>query len=342
MVEGLFTLGYLLIQGIIEMSATESTNKNNRLMMREQNQFNADEAQKTREWESIGAQMERAEDAGVNPVAVAMQNGMTFGGSSSAQASASPTIPFQSPLSAFANALNTSMQTITTGSYAWEQSKTERAQRQPQIDQMKATAEQLKATTNNLNLDAHYKNIVNEYERDMREWTLNGMKADFELTYAEQNKMYKEIERMDVELEKIWQDIMLEMAQEQLIDAETQKTLTDTHLNYLRMDEVLATIDNINANTSLVNEQANGIALDSDEKALQLGLKKKYATKYMNAYEAQLEAISANCKRSVRDCNWFIFDKLFNRASQSVHNSMGLGTAGGAVVGAVGKLAVAP
>lgn len=336
----------LIAMGIISAIGTiinniEQNDANNALMER-QNQFNKQQAKEAREWSSLPNEMSRAEEAGVNPVAVAMQAGNAFGSSSTSQASASQSIPSVNKLDGVVNGFSNLFNSVTSGTYNWEQANTERARRQPYIDNMKASTENLKSSTNNLNLDAHYKNIVNEYERDMREWTINGMKADVELTYAQQNALYKEMEKADVEMEKIWQDICTSMAQEGLLDAESEKTMAETRLTYMRMDEVLATIENINANTNLTNEQATGVALDSGEKAIQLCLKKKYAQQYMNAYESQLKAIAANAKVSVRDANWFLFNKLFGKVSNQVHNMAGLGSADAALISTAAKLAAVP
>lgn len=65
------------------------TGKTQERLNAQQNEFNHNEAQIEREWNSIGSQMERASSAGVNPISIAMQNnGMNFGGTSNAQASA--------------------------------------------------------------------------------------------------------------------------------------------------------------------------------------------------------------------------------------------------------------
>lgn len=127
----------------INAEAQRDTNISNERIHKEDRDFNAAEAEKTRLWESAGQRMERNIEAGINPV-LGMED-VTGGQSSGAQASSPSPIPMQAPqidLSGVAQGVNAAIQIAKVGA---EKSKlnadTKQALQQAKILEIQSTKE---------------------------------------------------------------------------------------------------------------------------------------------------------------------------------------------------------
>lgn len=92
---GVATAAATIASAEINREAQEETNAMNYQIHREDNEFNAAEAQKTREWNSASAIMERNKEAGINPVLGG--ESATPNTPSQAQASSAPAPTMQAP-----------------------------------------------------------------------------------------------------------------------------------------------------------------------------------------------------------------------------------------------------
>lgn len=162
---------------------TEENEKNRQFQSREaeiQRAWEVEQAKAAREWDSIGAQMERAAKAGVNPISIAMQNG---GINSSATTSIPSAPPYPTGSAGlmhngvldFASAVFSGIGTFAEQRLKQSQSDDIVAMRQYNIAEKIANTDHLKQLCRGVELSNSAQYIQNQWLDVMNQATYDGM-----------------------------------------------------------------------------------------------------------------------------------------------------------------------
>ena len=229
-------LAYALIAAGSVLS-TYFTNKQNKEESANQRQWQEHMMDKQNEYNRLTNQVSRAEEAGVNPLAITMGNGLSVTGNTSVSPGNYQLPNLLDPMSL----LGSSASGLASAFNSAQQGLSDKTFRGARLDQIQNQNQQILSYTKNLNASTDAQLIANKYADARELWALAGYKADVSLTYAE-------VAKINASTRETIQNIKNLIASE----AETQSIIK---LNYLRMDEVLAHIDSLKADTDYTEQK---------------------------------------------------------------------------------------
>ena len=303
-------LGYAII-ALGSVLSTYLTNKQNKEESATQREWEEEQVDKQNDYNTPLNQVKRSQEAGLNPIAMSMNGGSLF-----SSVSASPN-SYQLPqLYDPMSMLGQSGEKIASAFSSLQSGLSDKTFRTARLQQINEQNEQIKAYVKQLNASTDAQLIANKYADQRELWALSGHKANFDLSYSE-------IARNNATVKQLNESI------KNLI-AERSKTQSEIDLNYLRLDEVLAHIanlesetlvnesrvDNIDADTSLKGVQSSNIQAGTDLINAQTAGKKLENSKYVELtdqviaqYSETIKKIQADTDLTEQQAYWYVFDK---------------------------------
>ena len=179
--------------------STIYTNKANKSSMQSQQDWNEDMMNKQNEYNLPSNQVQRLQDAGINPTSLGMGQGMQVSGNTSATANPYNLLPMSDPFSMASNSLLSNMSAFK----AQQEGKTDMSLRQLRFEQMQVENESLRQQAINWNLSNEAQIILNKYLDAREQYALLGEKANLNLTYSQISELNQKIANMRYELQEI-------------------------------------------------------------------------------------------------------------------------------------------
>lgn len=318
-----------ILAAVVTAGATylgaKNTNKTNRQINESNNAFNAEEAEKTRDWNDIGQQMQRAQDAGVNPVAIAQsQGGLNFGGTSNAQAQASTPLPVTNPFAGISSV----MEAVSSGSLDIAKATTENRMRDVEYQSRVAQIDQTKATVANLTANTASVQISNKYLDAVNQAELAQAKSQTHLNYRQSANVDKYTEVADFQLRNTLPAEMVQYADQHKINLLNQEEIV-AHIGNIYADTILKGQQGelLNAQTQLTNSQTEGQNLDNLKTAETLDL-------YLQQYDIAIKTADAQLRLTEKEKKAFWIKTIAGGVKDI---GIGVGSAVGGVVGGLAK-----
>lgn len=240
-----------LLGSLFGIANSALQNRYNKKLMREQNQFNADEAAKQRDWQeymynqysSPSAMVEQYKAAGLNPALSGNTTGQTFSGSS---AQASQSIPSADPGLTSLVPLFIEMLDL----------KDKFKNTQSQRDLQKEQAETEDSKQRNLDADTEGKKIENQFKPDILKQNLEQGKLNIENSTIGINLALEDLKQKPLEYAQRISNLSNDSVNRKFTIAATNKTLEETATERLKQAGLV--IDNRNKylmSTSIILEQ---------------------------------------------------------------------------------------
>lgn len=332
------------------VTAQREANEMNYQIMKEQNAFNAAEAQKTRDWNSIGEQMARARAAGLNPVAEAMaNNGMNMSAGDSAQASASmpPTmLPETNQAASLMEA---------AGSFALNgmQAITEANARKAKIELINSQIAENLENAKNLGFSSATLQKGLEWYDVEKMSEVQQRRAETKVKLSDKAKIDRELKEMvdswDERLTSIIMDNNLKWHQSAEIEQLIQKYASEIDLNEASVDNLRHQNENLDARTQesrsqtelnqsqteQTKEETIGIHADNAEKLARAKIAEELTNLYYDSMQAAYDLTKANTTLSNKEARWYAASQI-----SEIFKNVGVGIGGVAAgVGQVVKMA---
>ena len=333
--------------GATGVTAQREANEANKELMQQQNQFNAEQAEITRNWNSIGEQMSRAQAAGVNPISVAMANGgANMGGDSQAQAAAAPT-PQMMPETNQTAALNEAMASLMQSSASAFETAMLTGSKKALYDSQR---QEVAANIDNLHINTQTQAALLPY-------TLAQAKADIYNTHAQTRLTKQQYNNLKQDYEQSQQRF------ENMFPIEFETALANREVSWLNVDKVTQEIANLEvteemlrsetyqnyAHSSWLESQTEGQDISNELEAEKIKYKEWLAQTYAETAAEELKGLSTRNNISAEDLahyeKRFVMEKKGNRAQRFRDYSLGVGSIAkgvGDAIGSITKMAPRP
>lgn len=297
-------LAYALIAAGSVLS-TYFTNKQSKEESDKQRQWQENMMDKQNEYNRLSNQFDRAEEAGVNPLAMTMGNGLTVSGNTSVSPGNYQLPNILDPMSM----LGSGASNLASAFNSTQKGLSDKTFRVATLDQIQNQNQQILAYTKNLNASSDAQIIANKYADARELWALAGNKADVSLTYAQ-------VAKTNASTRETIQNI------KNLIASEIESQ-TNIELNYLKMDEVLAHIDSIKADTALteqktlesvaktaeIEQNTDLLSAQTDKTTQEADRYGELTDKVIAEYDALIKKYIAETGKTEEEAYWILFDK---------------------------------
>lgn len=279
-----------ILGALISAVGTAATNI---ALSERQRKFNEQYQDKMNEYNLPENQVQRLKDAGINPNSVAMGGSTVVNGNSSAPINPYTTPQIADPMSLASNSF-----------LSLAQGRTEDQMRDVRVREAEANITNMMSSAKNLDVDTQYQSILNGYAAAMQEAALNEKRGKAAESWAnvaltrQQSRWYR-------------QQI------EQVIPEQLKNYLAERNVNILRLDEMLAAIDNYTADTNLKQSQAAEVqqktaleAAQTEGQEIENKNAQDIANQVIAQYKAMIEKLSAETGKTTEETFWMLFDEL--------------------------------
>lgn len=293
-----------ILGALISAVGTAATNI---ALSERQRKFNEQYQDKMNEYNLPENQVQRLKDAGINPNSVAMGGSTVVNGNSSAPINPYTTPQIADPMSLASN----SFLSLAQGS-------TEEKMRDVRVREAEANINNMMSSAKNLDVNTEYQSILNGYAAAMQEAALREKGAKTAESWSNVAVARQVTRKYQFEVDKI-------------LPEELSKIVSERNINVLRLDEILALIDNYQADTALKGAQKEEAFAAADRNEAQAALaeqqevgqviENKNAQDIANAvlahYKAAIEDLMAKAKLSREEAETLVLREIMN---SSVYN----------------------
>lgn len=317
-------LGYALLAAG-SLFSTYKTNKTNKEIYQQQNEFNESMQDKQNDYNLPKNQVDRLLDAGINPIAGTMANGMSVSGNTSAGINQSTAFPFVDPFTQLSNNALSLMNSYKLNA----EGKTSNSLRQYEIERIKAQTSDYLANVVKLGVDTKGQMIANDYAVALNELALERGKSEIDLNYQQIAYLNSQKQKIEYELTTV-------------LPQEVQESISRTHLNVLEQDRVVAEIERCFAETDLaaVKSELVGAQVSTEldrQQNIQSDTELRQSEKksldqqiqlFLDTYDAQMSIAASKAKISKKEANSYYLRQILSRGQAG---SAALSGAAGAI-----------
>lgn len=317
-------LAYALIAAGSVLS-TYFTNKQSKEESDKQRLWQENMMDKQNEYNRLTNQFERAEEAGVNPLAMTMGNGLSVSGNTSVSPGNYQLPNILDPMSM----LGSGASNLASAFSSAQQGLSDKTFRGARLDQIEQQSNKIREEIVNLHASTDAQLIANKYADELNLWAIAGKKADVSLTYAQVASTNQIARKTAQEIKNLV--------------TENFKTGTDIQLNYLNMHDVLAHISSQykdielkdseivknQAQTDVLNAQEHNINASTDLLSAESDLKNQEAQRYgevtdkvIAQYDAAISQIQAETGKTRQEAYWIWFDKVDSQSISILGNRL--------------------
>lgn len=279
-----------LLAALISSVGTAVTNI---ALSERQRKFNEQYQDKMNEYNLPENQVQRLKDAGINPNSVAMGNGTVVTGNQSASINPYSTPYIADPFSLASNSF-----------LSMSQGTTENQLRDVRKREADANIQTMMSSAKNLDVGSEYQSILNGYAAAMQEAAISEKQGRSAESWANVGVMRQQTR---------WYQQQIE----QVVPEQLKNYLAERNVNILRLDEMLAAIDNYHADTNLKNQQASEVqakaALEtaqSEGQSIENANAQEIANHVIAHYKTMINKLSAETGKTQEETFWMLFDEL--------------------------------
>lgn len=317
----------LLIGSLIGVVADVATGLYNNSENKNENAINRNWQEsmmdKQNEYNTPANQMQRLQEAGINPATIGMASGTVQGGNLSAGVGSSPTLPV-SNLGSISGSLSQIMNAFKSGAEGNDIKST----REARINQILQHNAEMKANAELIGAKKSEQDIINNYADARELYAREGQKADIEVTYQQAAMFKQNARKFQYEVEHI-------------LPEELKLKVQQGKLNVLDMDKVVAEIADLKASAHLKSEQSKTEGTKQELNMAQTGLVEDqqiqtqeqtklteeeiayYADlqeKYLEYYQSMIDKNSADTGLTKEETYWYQFKLLSDAASHGIYD----------------------
>lgn len=318
------------------------TNKTNKEIYENQNAFNEQMQDKQNEYNLPSNQVDRLKDAGINPVAGLMSNGLSVSGNTSAPINQSTAFPFVDPMTQLSNNALSLMNSYKMNA----EGKTANSLRQYEIDRIKAQTSDYLANVAKLGVDTKGQMIANDYAVALNELALSKGKSEISYTYQQIATLRAQEDKLKYEITSV-------------LPQQVQESISRTGLNVLEQDKVVAEIErifyeeeNLSSQTALnqseIEKNAASVGLMEAQTATETARRENIEVStdvaksektsldqqiqlFLDTYDSQIQFAASRAKLTKKEANTFYLRNLISGGKAA---SSGAAATIGAVAGA--------
>lgn len=296
------------------------TNQANKDLMSDQQKYNTDVMDKQNQYNSPVEQVNRLQNAGINPTNMGMASGQIQGGQS-APANPLQLLPMSDPLLSASNGVLS----MASAYHNKEQGKDLSSTREARILQTKELANLYRQNAQNYNLKNAEQEIVNQYANMRELWAVNGLKASAFANYAQANKFQVEYKSetyrlehiLPAELIKIIADTGVSIWDQSRIMAEIHDFETHSKKNEAETQESEARAGLLDSQKSLTEQQTEterftttSTMYGSRIKGVEANYSSELQDLYLRQYNASIANLEANTGLTKEETYWKVFDEM--------------------------------
>jgi hypothetical protein len=295
-----------ILGALISAVGTAATNI---ALSERQRKFNEQYQDKMNEYSLPENQVQRLKDAGINPNSVAMGGSTVVNGNSSAPINPYTTPQIADPMSLASN----SFLSLAQGS-------TEEKMRDLRVREAEAKISNMMSSAQNLDVASEYQTILNGYAAAMQEAALSEKSAKTAESWSNVAVARQVARKYQFEVENT-------------LPEELKKIVSERKINVLRLDEILALIDNYKADTALKGAQKEEAFAAVDRNEAQAGLAEQQevgqvienrnaqdiANAVLKHYAAAIEDLKAKAHLSEEEAETLILREIINSPITNYH-----------------------
>lgn len=301
---------------LLSLISTIHTNQSNRQLAEEQRNWSEQMQDKENEYNLPENQMNRLREAGISPMALQMGKGFDVSGNTSASVNPYQVPQMLDPMSIASNSLLSMM----SADKARAEAKTEDDAREVRIANIREQTNKYKEEVVMLGLDAVSQQIANDYAGILNEVAVAKNLSDIGLNEA--NISYLD-SLTDTNLYKL----------KEVLPQELQLLVDKHELNILDQQEVVARIQNINADTTLKKEETlteiekqHNLKTESDLLASEDEDVRNRIKLFLETYDDVSAQIANESKLSKRQVQGFWVNTILHGAMSTGAAAGGAGT----------------
>lgn len=284
----------VVLAAALQAGSSLMTNISNVALSERQRNTSIEMQDKMNQYNSPEEQVKRMRAAGLNPN---ISNGQVIGANESA-----PYQSYQLPQ------LRDLMSDASNSSLTLAQAKTEDAMRQVRIEEAQANIDNLAANSVKLGLESENLRIVNQFAAAEKQAAIGLTKAQTRYTWADIRKVNQESRNLAYQLKNV-------------LPAEVMKSLSESNVNVLRLDEILATIANIKASTEQTEAQTELIQSQTEGQDISNTNAQEIANQVIAQYKATIKKLAAETNKTEEEVFWMLFDGLDRNFNVSILGS---------------------
>jgi len=287
--------------------------QNNRDLMQLQHEYNKYAFAAENEYNKPKYQIERLQEAGINPSTLAMNGGQVVGNNQSA--SMLPMTPLQTDFGSIFSGLISS---LANSRLMNAQAKTEDQMRQVRYENVQKQNNELDARVRGLNASATAQEICNQYAHAREIWSLKKSQSEVSMNLGQRAVYNEQVKRFRYELDNI-------------LPADLMKIISETNVNIMSLDEMTAAIadyyskiDERNQNISesqtrqgLMEEQSKTEQAQQGLLSAETDIKEQESSNYQNItdhvieqYNKTIDNIAAQTDKTKEETFWMVFDEV--------------------------------
>lgn len=229
-------------------------------------------------------QVQRLKDAGINPNSLSMGAGSSIPGNTSA-----PVNPYSTP------DLADPMSLISNSFLAMQQGTTEDQMRELRKQEAVANIEVLNQNAQKIGVDAQYQSILNTFAAARERAALVGQFRNNDLSLWQTAKVKQEARQ----LAKYVDEVMPE---------EIKQLILNQKLTVGQLDQIVATIANIEQDTSLKGVQENLAEQQTEGQQMENARYNEITDKILAQYQATINKLAAECDLTQQEAFYYLYE----------------------------------
>lgn len=292
----MWELAAYAVMAIGSLISTLATNRTNKQLSQEQRSWEENMQSKENAYNAPDNQVERLNQAGINPIAGTMSNGISVSGNTSAFHGSYQLPNIYDPMSM----LGSSGSSLGSAFNAFQQGLSDKTFRSARLEQINQQNNKLREDVRLTGASADAQIIANKYADERELWALKNQKVSYKLSYSE-------ISKNNMTVKQLAQNI------KNLI-LEGKETQSNIDLNVLRLDEVAAHIAQMKAETKGVEQHAALEAAQTEQQEHETGRYEELMDNVMKQYAEAVRKLQAESDLTEQEAYWYIFDKADERS----------------------------
>lgn len=229
-------------------------------------------------------QVQRLKDAGINPNSLSMGAGSAIPGNTSASVNPYSTPDLADPMSLISNSF-----------LAMQQGTTEDQMRELRKQEAVANIEVLNQNAQKIGVDAQYQSILNTFAAARERAALVGQFRTNDLSLWQTAKVKQEARQ----LAKYVDDVMPE---------EIKQLILNQQLTVGQLDQIVATIANIEQDTSLKGAQENLVEQQAEGQQLENAKYNEITDQILAQYQATINKLAAECDLTQQEAFYYLYE----------------------------------